>query len=315
MELRGVYFPPICNASGAQGFFGEGYPYHKYWKYAGLTFDGCGLVAKTTTLLERAGNMPRKEDDITPKEWMPKCIIVKPLAGVVLNAVNLSGPGAFSLFGNGGWQQRKTPLFLSFMSVESTLDARLQELRSFVRLFRQHLPTFSTSVGLEMNLSCPNAGLDPSALINEAGQALDIVASLNIPVQCKFNATAPPMAVARISKHPACDAITMSNAIPWGMLPEKIDWYGLFGSEKSPLAHLGGGGLSGWPLRAIVCDWIQNAINCGLTKPIWACGGIDSARAVRQAKNAGAHGVQIGCVAILRPWRMRSIIRTAYELF
>lgn len=313
--MHGVTFPPICSASGAQGFFGEGYSYHKYWKCAGLTFDNCGFVAKTTTLHERAGNMPLQENDITPKEWKPACILVKPCKGVLLNAVGLSGPGAYSLFGRNLWQMRKAPFFVSFMSVASTLDERLRELRSFVLLFHQHLPSFNAKVGLEMNFSCPNAGLDPSSLINETGLALNIAASLNIPLQCKFNATIPPMAAARVAQHPACDAITMSNTIPWGMLPDKIDWYGLFGSEKSPLSHLGGGGLSGWPLREIVCGWIRNARDCGLKKPIWACGGICSAHAVLQTKCAGAAGIQIGSVAILRPWRMRSIIRTAYELF
>ena len=315
VELRGISFPAICNASGAQGFFGEGYPYHAYWKYAGLTFDRCGFVAKTTTLDERPGNMPLKEDGITPKEYQPKCIIVKPFKGVLLNAVGLSGPGAYTLFGKQGWQMRTRPFFISFMSVKSTIDERLQELGTFVKLFHQHLADLSWPVGLEMNFSCPNAGLNPFELINETSLALDIAASLNIPLQCKFNATVPPMAVARVSKHPACDAITISNTIPWGMLPDKIDWYGLFGSEKSPLADLGGGGLSGWPLLPIVCDWIRNARSCGLTKPIWACGGVDSAWAVRQAKIAGANGVQIGSVAILRPWRMKRIIRAARELF
>lgn len=319
VRLRGVDFAAIENGSGARGFFSEKeYWYHHAlspWKALGMTFAGCGFVAKTTTFDPREGNMPRKEDGITPSEWKPKCIIVRPLEGVMLNAVGLAGPGAPNLIERGTWQKRKDPHFISFMAVSDTVDSRLQEHKAMVGLLHKHKPEFNAPFGVEENISCPNVGKDPSLLVDEVGAMLDIVAPLNVPIRLKFNALVPPMAVARISKHPACDAITISNTIPWGLLPEKIDWEGLFGSEKSPLAHLGGGGLSGWPLRAIVCDWIQNARDCGLTKPTWVCGGIDSAWAVRQAKNATAHGVQVCSVAIQRPWRMRNIIRTAHELF
>jgi len=125
----------------------------------------------------------------------------------------------------------------------------------------------------------------------------------------------PAQAVSEACQHEACDAITMSNTIPWGKLPERIDWTGLFGSEQSPLAHLGGGGLSGWPLTRIVCDWIREARDCGFSKPIWACGGIESRKAVDAVKAAGASGVQLGTVAMLRPWRMKGIIRHANETF
>lgn len=316
MQLRGVHFRPVCNAAGAQGFFGEGYPYHRRWKLLGLTFANCGFVAKTTTLHARPGNMPLGNDGITPTEWKPACIIVKPIKGVVLNAVGLSGPGMATLSRNGRWQQRTSePFFLSFMSVQATADERLNELREFVTLLKRNLSDFRIPIGLEMNFSCPNAGINPSSLINEVGTALDVAATLGIPLQSKFNATVPVEAVCEACKHEACDALTMSNTIPWGQLPDQIDWQGLFGTTESPLAHLGGGGLSGWPLTPIICRWIRAARDCGFSKPIWACGGIDSRRAVHQVKEAGASGVQLGVVAILRPWRMRGIIRYAYELF
>ncbi|MEX1997466.1 MAG: hypothetical protein WEA04_02190 [Candidatus Andersenbacteria bacterium] len=316
MQLRGIRFRPVCNASGGHGFFGEGYPYHQWWKYAGLTFEHCDFIAKTTTLDARPGNMPLKHDGITPKEWKPACIVVRPFQGVVLNAVGLSGPGAAALLADGRWQQRNSePFFLSFMSVQPKTDDRLAEFKEFVVLLKRHLPEFSAPVGLEMNFSCPNAGIDPSSLINEVGSALDIAANLNIPLQAKFNATVPVAAVCEVCKHCACDAITMSNTIPWGQLPEQINWHRLFGTPVSPLAHLGGGGLSGWPLTPIICEWIKTARDHGFFKPIWACGGITSRRAVAQVHQAGARGVQLGVVAMLRPWRMRSIIRYAYELF
>lgn len=315
MRLRGVDFPPICNAAGAQGFFGEGYPYHRYWKLMGLTFVDCGFVAKTTTLHPRVGNMPLWPDTFAPLEWKPHCIYVDPMKAIALNAVGLSGPGVTELLSRYRWQARADAFFLSFMSVSAQVTDRLDELGEFVRLLRYWLPHLSDGLGLEINFSCPNAGIDPTSFINEVGQALDIAGTLGIPLQCKFNATVPVGAVCEVCRHRQCDAITMSNTIPWGKLPERINWKGLFGTDISPLAHLGGGGLSGWPLLPIVCDWIAAARDRGFSKPIWACGGIDSVRAVRQVKKAGASGVQIGTVAIVRPWLMRGIIRYAHEIF
>jgi dihydroorotate dehydrogenase len=316
MQLRGINFRPVANAAGTQGFFGEGYWYHRYAKRIGLTFQGCCFIAKTTTLRIRTGNMLLSDKDgITPVERMPKCIVVKPWKGIVLNAVGLSGPGAEHLLTTGYWQQRTEPFFLSFMSVEGTPSKRLTELKRFIYLFKQYLGNFKVPVGLEINLSCPNAGLDPDLLVYEGEEALEEAARLNTPLQLKFNALVPAEAVCKIAQHEACDAITMSNTIPWGKLPERINWKRLFGSEKSPLDHLGGGGLSGWPLRDIVREKIRQIRDCGLRKPIWACGGIDSVNAVTQACEAGASGIQFGTVAIVRPWRTKSIIQQANHLF
>lgn len=317
MRLHGVDFPPVASAAGAQGFFGEGYWYHPYAKLVGLTFKECGFVAKTTTLGKQVGNMPLCADGMTPRYLFPRCIVVKPIKGIVLNAVGLSGPGTVALLDDGRWQRRGgDPFFLSFMSVQQTAQERLDELAEFVSLLERHAGEFKMPFGLELNGSCPNKeGLDPAVLVDEMGQALNVAARLGIPMQVKLNALAPAKKVRDIAQHEACDAVTVSNAIPWGEFPDRIDWQGLFGSEVSPLACFGGGGLSGWPLLSIVCDWIREARDWGLRKPIWACGGIDSALAVEQVHRAGASGVQFGAASMVRFWRTPEIIARANELF
>ena len=52
MNQRVADFGPVWGASGVQGFFGEGYWFHRW--VPGLSFDGCTFVAKTTTLLDCA---------------------------------------------------------------------------------------------------------------------------------------------------------------------------------------------------------------------------------------------------------------------
>lgn len=316
MKLRGTDFGCVLCASGAQGFFGEGYTHHRLLKTLGLLdFTGCTFVAKTTTLHARQGNMPMKKDGITPKELFPKCIEVDFIRGVMLNSVGLSGPGAEPLFKTGRWQSRTKPFFLSFMAVGKTPEERTAELREFVKLAQKYFRRFLAPVGLQINWSCPNVGLNPNELVDEAKAGIEIASALGVVLMPKFNIMVPIEAAKAISKHPACDALCISNTIPWGKLPEKIGWKKLFGSGVSPLAEFGGGGLSGRPLLPLVACWLREAKYAEISKPINAGGGILSPDDVRVLYLSGASSIFIGSTATLRPWRVRGIIRKAHQFF
>jgi len=313
MKLRGIDYGCVLDASGVEGFFGEGYPFHRFLKPFGLSFKGCTFVAKTTTLNSRKGNM-RLKQGIVPMKFKPKCIKVKLIKGIVLNSVGLSGPGAKALFEDGRWQQRKDNFFLSFMSVCRTAAERIEELELFVRMFQEYLPDFQGRVGLQINFSCPNVGLDPSKLASEVRSGLEIASALNIPLMPKYNITMPVELAKKICLNENCDAICVSNTIPWGQLPEKIDWQRLYRSNRSPLAHLGGGGLSGRPLLALVADWVAEARDQGIEKPINAGGGILCPKDAATLFNAGASSVFIGSMAVLRGWRVRRTIKRAHQI-
>jgi dihydroorotate dehydrogenase len=317
MKLRGIDFGPILGASGVQGFFGEGYFHHKFLRPFGLDFEGCTFVAKTTTLEKREGNMPMEKDGITPKELLPKCVKVKFLNGVMLNSVGLSGPGAKALFEDGRWYERTNPFFLSFMSVEKSSEERIAELERFVKLFAFYYQRwFNAKVGLQINYSCPNVGLDPNCLVSEVKTGLKIASTLNVPLMPKFNILVPISAAREISQDPHCDAICVLNTIPWGKLPDRINWKKLFGSDVSPLVEFGGGGLSGRPLLPLVCEWVSKfRCCCCHKKPINAGGGILLPSDLTSLHLAGASSVFIGSVATLRPWRVKQIIEKAYQLF
>lgn len=316
MHLRGVDFGPVWDASGVRGFFGgDEYLHHKVFKHLpGFSFDGSTFVAKTTTLLARQGNMPLGgRDGLTPQEWKPRCIVVKPFRGAVLNAVGLSGPGAAALFEAGRWQLRFKPFFLSFMSVAPAADERLAELRLFVMMLKSRLPSFLAPVGLQINYSCPNVGLHRDDLISEIRVGLDAAAELGIPVVIKLSVVIPPQVARVLAEHAACDALCVSNTVPWGQFPERIDWKGLFGSEVSPLADLGGGGLSGAPIFPLVKAWLSEIRDLGCPKPINVGGGLLKPKDVYQLFAAGAHSVFIGSMAILRPWNVQPSIQAAYR--
>ena len=307
MLLKGIEFGRVLVASGAQGFFGEGYWYHDWFKPIGLDFGGATFVAKTTTVYGKIGNMAL-HDDFTPKELFPKCMVVNPVAGIALNAVGLSGPGAHMLLETDKWQNLKKPFFLSFMSVTKERADRLEELKIFVRLLGAALPRFLVPVGLQVNYSCPNVGLHLDGLLDEVRDGLFVAGELGIPLMPKFNLMLPPEAACEIAGYEGCDGICISNTIPWGQLPDQIDWKGLFGSEISPLAKLGGGGLSGKPLLPLLLTWLEDARGLGFKKYINAGGGILSLRDAREVLEF-ADSIFLGSIAFLRPWRVRGIIR------
>lgn len=313
MKLRGTEFGTAFCAPGAQGFYGEGYPFHPLWKYAGMTWSGTTFVAKTTTLARRPGNLPLGKNGITPKELFPKCVVVKPWSGHVLNAVGLSGPGARALFIKGPWQARTEPFMLSFMAVGATKEERLQELRDYVEMLAWYWRAgFEAKIALQINFGCPNVGLHIDNLCDEVCASLDIAAELDIPIVLNFNPLVPIEVLRAAGTHPACDAFWIGNTVPWGT--KGIDWLGIFGSTESPLRKRGinaDGGLSGPACLPLVMTKLVEARSAGIRKPIVVGNGFQDICAVDNAFASGASGVAFGVVGIVRPWRMRSLIHIA----
>jgi dihydroorotate dehydrogenase len=321
MRLRGIEFGDVWIQSGTLNFFGEGYPYHKFWKPFGLTFKGSTFVAKTTTVPPREGMMPLKEDGLTPTEWIPKCIYVDLWKGIALNAVSLSGPGFKALLDMGLWQKMLQRFMISYMSAETTVEARLQETRRFVNILNERLDEFLAPFAIQRNYSCPNVGAVPrpeEEFLDEVMRDLIILGRLNVPIVVKLSVTTPPKVALRIAQMEECDCIHITNTVAWGALPDKIDWKGLFGTETSPLmARVGfGGGLSGWPLWQLVMDWLIEARDLRFPKPIAAGGGIMGPDDVWPLIVSGAQAICVGSgLSIMRPWLMQKTISKANQLF
>lgn len=312
MKLREIDFGNVLGASGIQGFFGEGYWFHKIWKYFGLDFTGMTFVSKTGTLLPRKGNMLLTQH-YTPKNLFPKCVKARLIRGIMLNSVGLSNPGLKALLDTDKWQERKEPFFISIMSVADTPQQRLEEMRIMVEMIKFYKNDFSAQFGLQINLSCPNTGHNPRELIGESDKILEIANALGIPLMPKYSITSAPIeAIMELNNNPHCDAICVSNTIPFGW--SEIDWKQVWGSNTSPLEKLGGGGLSGKTLRPLVCKWIVRLRNAGFTKPINGGGGILCAEDTKRYYKVGASSIFLGSVATLRPWRVKAIINQANSL-
>jgi dihydroorotate dehydrogenase len=332
MKLRGIEFGPCWDAPGIRGWMGEGYWHHhlplvKRW----LKMKGSTLVSKTTTMQERippsSGNMPiEREPPWSPVEWFPKCIWVNLFDKRTVNAVGLSGPGAEALLGSGLIDRRLDgkPFQISFMSVAKTAQERLTEFRIFVSRLLYHLHR-DVDFGLQVNISCPNTGLDPAHLVEEGVAMLDTALPLTvkgIPIIVKLNVLAPMDAVKEIAAHPNCDALCVSNALPFGTMSDRIPWTKLF-PKGSPVKRrnpsYGEGGYSGPELLTLTGSFIYRAQVEGVTKPWNAGGGIrracDVEYLVRIAGlERGRDSIFFASAAMVCPWNVPGIREEAHRL-
>ncbi len=314
MKLRSIEFGPVIGASGVNGWFGEGYFYHRALHLVpGFTFAGVTFTAKTTTFGPRAGNMPFAKNGYSPREIYPACIVVRPGAGVVLNAVGLGGPGLKFLLDIGRWQKIEKPFLLSFSALAKTKEERLEEMRSAAEMLRDAKADFRAPFALQINFSSPNSGHDQRVLAEEIHELLAIASTIGVPLVPKISVLIAPDIAGQILRDPNCDALCVSNAVPWKDLPPEVRKV-FFQTQTSPLERFGGGGISGKYLLPLVVQWLDQFRKFNPGKPVIAGGGILRPRDVDELAAVGASAVSPGSVVMLRPWNMRRIIKRAYEL-
>ena len=317
-------FGPIFCAVGARGFFGEGYPFHPYWRYAGMTWKRTGFAGKTLTLeprrgkkFDEEGNMPLRDDGLTPEELFPRSIWVDfKNGGRMINAVGLSNFGADFYLRTGRYHSINEPFFLSFMPVAKDPSGREAELKAFCQLLARYLP-FRAPVALQINFGCPNTGHDPSEFYTEICTLIETAKSLlGIPIVANTNALMPTAILIETAR--IADALWIGNTIPFGDkgAGRYIDW-SRFG-KISPIRKRGlpaDGGLSGPECLPLTLEKVRDLRNSGVTVPIVGGNGIRTIEDLKKLHRAGCGGVFVGSLGVVKPWRMGGIIRAAHEIF
>lgn len=324
MKLKNINFGYVLGQSGIQGFFGEGdeYPHHRVlhflFGWLGFSFKGMTFVAKTTSLNPRiypnASQTPL--DDYKLKQWFPKSIwfsLRSIMQGYVLNAMGIPSPGALFLLKLKKWEKRTEPFQLSFMPMETALHGKIMEVKQFCEWLFYYLPPVKHSYGVQMNVSCPNTGHAQTEALEEWIILANVFKTLmpDTPLIFKLDLTIDQQVVSKLQKH--CDAICMGNTLAFGKLPEKVKWQNLF-KNGSPLVKLFGekfsGGLSGQPLYPVLIDWLKEMDRIDPTVTIIAGGGIMTKDNITQlSKFRCVKAIALGSVAIVRPWRLQSLIR------
>lgn len=331
----GINLGSSFSASGSRGFFKEGYRHHKVFEkfLYGFDFAGSTFIAKTVTMQERmptieelrnlppegkgckSGNLPLDRETLQPIERFPDCIRVYLLAGEALNSVGLTGSGVVDMFARGNWQKINERFGISFMTMGETRQERLREMRSFRNTMKAYLPSFSIQPFLQINKSCPNTGKNPSEFVGDILGELAIANEIGIPVGIKINVLTPIEVIREVQNSNLCDFVEIPNTLPYGAMPDRVNWKKKYG-KKSPLSKYGGGGYSGPENFQLALEWMIKAREAGICLPI-ICGGVSGKNDVYAAYSCGADAVAFARITMspFHAWKIKGIIQSAKILF
>ena len=346
LKRNGMILGKVIGASGATGFYSrKEYPNQKIFEYIpGYVLKGMYKRTKTATLEKEIGNLRFKEDGITLADRFPDCIYVDFFKRFILNAVGLSNPGIIELLRRGIWQQWSESFIISIAAIKGSTFERAEEISEIAKIIKMHLKEFCGFFAIEINESCPNKKDGQNSSTKEILLHLEIVSSIleDIPLIPKISLLTSPEEARKISEHPACDAISLTNSIPFGAMPEEINWEWLFrpngsgfvdasgffssvectywdpeGKTQSPLARYGGGGLSGKPLFNPGCNWLKKAEHVDILKPLIMGAGINNEHDVEILSKFQpmVQAIAPSSAMILSPWNMKSIIDAGNKLF
>jgi dihydroorotate dehydrogenase len=275
-----------------------------------MTWKRTGFAGKTLTLeprrgkkFDEEGNMPLRDDGLTPEELFPRSIWVDfKNGGRMINVVGLSNFGADFYLRTGRYHSINEPFFLSFMPVAKDPSGREAELRAFCQLLVRHLP-FRAPVALQINFGCPNTGHDPSEFYAEIYTLIETAKSLlGIPIVANTNALMPTAILIETAR--IADALWIGNTIPFGDkgAGRYIDW-SRFG-EISPVRKRGlpaDGGLSGPECLPLTLEKVRDLRNGGVTIPIVGGNGIRTTEDLKKLYQTNYNTIFVGSLNIVKP--------------
>ncbi|MEJ0001791.1 MAG: hypothetical protein WDN09_01210 [bacterium] len=325
MKLKNLDFRTyVFGQSGVQGFYGGyEYPHQKLFRYIpGYSYRGMGLVAKTITAEPRTypekSNTPLKGYKLT--SWLPKSIWVSIrsfFGGYMLNAMGIPNEGAKKALERLWWQPYGKPFQISFAPEGKTVAEKVADTRKFCNFLKWYMP-FNYRYAIQVNLSCPNTEVkhkqdtaEAIAILSAIGEALP-----HVRIIPKFDLLVEPETVSALKHY--CDAFCIGNSLPFGrILPES--WWKRQFPHGSPLEKRFkgfSGGLSGAPLFPLLVKWLKRMQAHDSDVIIIAGGGIMQKKDILRLSHFGiVHGIALGAVATLRPWRLQSLIDYGNKIF
>ncbi|MDO8494248.1 MAG: hypothetical protein Q7S68_02815 [Deltaproteobacteria bacterium] len=282
-------------ASGALAFDGRGWPWEWPLRWIGLIKPECfTIVGKSLTLKPRQGNL----------RWSNPFSCVRLLKNGTVNAIGLTNPGI-------DWWIKEVYLRLTKTNINFIVSIAGESLEEYVEMtirlreagpasFGAHAPLRVASVpklspaflkGIEINASCPNS---PSELHNNTQAVIETVravtAKTNLPLLLKLSCTHDYVAIAKALEG-VVEAISI-NSVPWGTI---------YPNTKSPLANLGGGGVSG--KLAQEKNWKMVSALAAQTKIPVIGPSVWEYEDIQKLFNLGARAVSFGAIFLRYPWR------------
>ncbi|MEI6512264.1 MAG: HisA/HisF-related TIM barrel protein [bacterium] len=266
-------------ASGALAFDGRGWPWEWPYRWLGkLDPSEFSIVVKTLTLKPRKGNLRLF------KPW--GCVRLIPNG--VVNAVGLTNPGIE------WWVRTCYPRMakLGYRTIVSVWPESAEEAQTMAEMLKP-----LNIVAVELNASCPNTGHE----IEDVESVVKISEALRgsgHPLIVKLSYNQPYVAIAKALEGCA-EAVHAINSVPWSTV---------FPDKQSPLAKLGGGGVSGKLIRPFVRDAVKNLVD-QTSLPVIAGGGIFNLEDVTQLSQLGASAFSLGSLFLKEPSRPNQLVR------
>ncbi|CUU09593.1 MAG: HisA/HisF-related TIM barrel protein [Fimbriimonadales bacterium] len=268
----------FLTGSGALGFDGRGWWWEYPLRWLGiLNPHDFAIVVKTLTLKPRRGNL----------RWYAPWRCVRLIPGGTVNAVGLTNPGV-------DWWIRTCYPRMKRMRLQIVVSV-FAENAAEAQAFAGKLKPLEIAA-IELNASCPNVPHESAvAHVRALAEAL---AESGHPLIVKVGYDQPYTEIARAVEGVA-EAIHAINAVPWRMV---------FPDKPSPLANLGGGGVSGEPIRPMVREAIRR-LRETTHLPLIAGGGIYTLQDLEELWALGARAFSIGTLFLRAPWMPNRLVR------
>ncbi len=268
-------------ASGALAFDGKGWPWEWPLRWSGFLDPSLfTVVIKTLTYEPRKGNL----------RWHNSLGCIRILRQGVVNAVGLINPGI-------EWWCRKIGSKVNHKKIPlvgSILSDDIYELAEMAKMLNDF-----DLVGLEINASCPNAGedfLESSKNVERIIQGCKAVKKESrFPLILKLSVVHYIESILPEIKG-IVEAISI-NSVPWAFIFPK----------KSPLAHLGGGGVSGKIAQPHTWAFVRKLVSITsipvIGPSVWEFSDIEELRKI------GAKAISFGSIFLRYPWRPTLFVR------
>jgi dihydroorotate dehydrogenase (NAD+) catalytic subunit len=270
----------FLTGSGALGFDGRGWWWEYPLRWAGLLNPHeFTIVVKTLTLRPRVGNL----------RWYAPWRCVRLIRGGTVNAVGLTNPGV------DWWLRACYPRMqrMGLQTIVSVYPESVEEAQAFAQKLRG-----LQIAGIELNASCPNVAHCEAGTVQHVQAIAYALREAEHPLIVKVGYDQPYVAIAQAVEGIA-DAVHAINAVPWRLV---------FGERLSPLARLGGGGVSGEPIRPFVRAAVQQ-LRAHTRLPIIAGGGIYTLQDLDELWALGARAFSIGTLFLRAPLQPNRLVR------
>ncbi len=259
-------------ASGALAFDGKGWFWEKPLRWMGLLDPSLfTVVIKTLTYEPRKGNL----------RWYNPFGCIRLIEGGTVNSVGLTNKGY-------KWWCRKVAPKISgkIPLVGSVFCEEPDEVfKMCMALNRFNL------VGMELNASCPNT---EKGVLESAGKIIDCCKSAE-------DASRFPLILKLSVIHDVEKIIPEVKGIIEAFSINSVPWDIVFPNKESPLAHLGGGGVSGKAASPFTWDFAEilaSKFSIPVIGPsVW------DFEDIQELRELGAEAISFGSVFIPYPWR------------